>query len=131
MSDDLKPCPFCDGEFQTWGTVRDGRALGCSKCGVGFVAYHGPPENTAEMRLVAKWNTRTDATKDATIARLREALELALELRPTLYEAWFSSHDNDSSANSARIEAGAIESNIRAALSPIPDPAGGMPVEVK
>jgi Lar family restriction alleviation protein len=68
MSDnELKPCPFCGGDFQSWGSVRDGRALGCSKCGARFVAYNGPPDNTAEDRLVTKWNTRA---ADATIARL-------------------------------------------------------------
>jgi hypothetical protein len=62
---ELKPCPFCGGDYQTWGNVRDGRALGCSKCGVGFVEYNGPPENTAESRLVRKWNTRPDLHSEA------------------------------------------------------------------
>ncbi len=56
----LLPCPFCGGDFQTWGSVRDGRSLGCSKCGARFVEYNGPPDNTAEDRLISKWNTRTD-----------------------------------------------------------------------
>lgn len=60
MTDELKPCPFCGGDFQTWSHVRDGRALGCSKCGAGFVKYNGPKDDIVD-RLVSVWNTRADA----------------------------------------------------------------------
>lgn len=57
---ELKPCPFCAGDFQTWQNVRDGRSLGCSKCGCGFIKYNGPPDNTAETRIITAWNTRPE-----------------------------------------------------------------------
>ena len=47
-------------------------------------------------------------------AALREALELAMELRPTLSEAWLGSASP--ARDSAHAEADAIEASIRAAL---------------
>ncbi len=60
---DLKPCPFCGTAKPTGGNVRDGRSLRCPKCGVRFVEYNGPPNDTAEDRLTAAWNTRADLAK--------------------------------------------------------------------
>ena len=81
---ELLPCPFCGGDYQTWGSIRDGRSLGCSKCGVRFAEYNGPPDNTAENRLVTAWNARTHQAalteRDARIAELEEALNEIAEI---------------------------------------------------
>lgn len=55
-------------------------------------------------------------TPTASVGAMREALELALQLRPTLHEAWFSNWNDASSANSAAAEASAIEQTIKDAL---------------
>jgi hypothetical protein len=72
---ELLPCPFCGGDFQTWSHVRDGRSVGCSKCGARFTQYHG--RDVIEERLANLWNTRADlyATQQATIDALTAALE--------------------------------------------------------
>ena len=53
MEDELKPCPFCDGEAKifTFGLERY-RTIGCSKCGVQLPVYE-----TIEQAIKA-WNNR-------------------------------------------------------------------------
>lgn len=67
---ELKPCPFCGKENQTWASVLDGRTLGCSKCGARFTQFNGPPDNTAEDRLIALWNTRAPSPAAVTVKPL-------------------------------------------------------------
>jgi|GEM_PF-6583150 len=74
---ELLPCPFCNANGQTWSHVRDGRTLGCSKCGTRFTQFNGPRDNTAEMRLVKLWNTRPEPN-----ARLRNLGKASLGVKP-------------------------------------------------
>ena len=119
MSEDLKPCPFCGGEDLASG--GDDKFVGywCNNCQAQGPNHYGG----------SQWNTRTDATKDAEIARLREALTDLLDV--------YSKPDDrlccdgrDCGCMGATVHQQA-EYYARAALSPIPDPAGGMPVEVE
>ena len=54
----LKPCPFCGGDWITYGYVRDGESIGCADCSVRIVKYYGKIQNTM-ARLAEAWNTRT------------------------------------------------------------------------
>lgn len=63
MSDVLKPCPFCGCDRQGWRSVRDGKSLGCAKCGARFIQYHGI--TAVEDRLADLWNTRTPSLSAA------------------------------------------------------------------
>ena len=94
----------------------------CMKRG-GFVAGGDMNVATCEEHEIAQ-ALRTAATSQASVKAMREALELSLQLRATLHEAWFSSSENDSSANSAATEASAIENTIRAAIDNLDVQAG-------
>lgn len=74
---DLKPCPFCgDDDIDFYG-VRDGLQLVCKKCHVSFVRYNGPPNNTAQDRLITAWNTRATPKVKPLEWKDAEAVELA------------------------------------------------------
>jgi hypothetical protein len=60
---------------------------------------------------------RANARLIAAAPDLLEVCQLALELRGTLYESWFSRPEDGPSAHSAAVEAKAIEDAIRAAIS--------------
>lgn len=119
---ELKPCPFC-GEDP--GACHDASHSSAFEIECFNQCCNAKPIvwEVTEAKAVAAWNTRTDATKDAEIARLVAKNERMLEALATISK---SSGDEMGCYYTNR-------SNIRtarAALSPI-DPAGGMPVEVK
>ena len=108
MSDaaELLPCPFCGGDYQTWHGVRDGRSLGCSKCGARFVKFYG--KDVIEDRLAAAWNTRADLA-DVRIAQARaEALREAADRLNLAAEQWGSRGNEPTAAAVLRVEAKAI-----------------------
>ena len=116
---DLKPCPFCGGDYQTWQHVRDGRTLGCSKCGARFTEYNGPPDNSAETRLVNAWNTRADLSgaKDKRIAgdAAQDYID-EMEARLTELEALVQKFASDPDYTAAYL-AGVADQKARATLA--------------
>lgn len=50
---ELKKCPFCGGEAETWEENFGGWRLYCTKCGV---AFHGGTEE----EVIEAWNRRVD-----------------------------------------------------------------------
>lgn len=179
---ELKPCPFCGEHLErsdalsTRGNTVYLHPVSDPLCLSQFVV------GSSDAHRVAAWNTRTDATKDAEIKRLREALNgkfcaLFLDGRnehgshvlpsfPTSIDISpedLTSDDAEHIIKSAESEGFSvgdtvwaefewmppqvgdfarvefegywifkrIDAEMTRALSPIPDPAGGMPVEVE
>ena len=54
----LKPCPFCGGRRIRYGSVRDGRSIGCVDCAVRIVKHYGARPDIVQS-LATAWNTRT------------------------------------------------------------------------
>ena len=63
---ELKPCPFCGGEFtdNDWSQTGGWWLLYCKKCGV-------LQQGQTREAVTKAWNTRA---ADATVAELREAI---------------------------------------------------------
>lgn len=72
---ELLPCPFCgSADINTEGPCYD--AFMCNGCGVSQYDQPGHAE------AIAAWNTRADASCQAEIERLTEALEMCARLLP-------------------------------------------------
>lgn len=128
MSEDLKPCPFCGGEAQIErvGDRRQSTIYSCLDCGCCLET--GENHN----QIPDRWNERTDVDavvphhdtdKDAEIKRLRSEIRQIRQIA-------------EDSSEAAKYRLDSIIDNAAWALdprssSPIPDPAGGMPVEVE
>lgn len=90
--------------------------------------YHaGLAISRAQAQAIAEKNAAL-ATKDAEIARLREALEFYADRDMEGYDVDVTSYGLSMTKGKIILDEG---DTARSALSPIPDPAGGMPVEVK
>lgn len=59
MSEELKPCPFCNGDKARVIHIRDGRKVACICGACGRPEFNGPLDQPdAETRAIRAWNTR-------------------------------------------------------------------------
>jgi hypothetical protein len=84
MTDELKPCPLCNGEakFEYGGEWQyyDTGTIECKECGLILHVNTDMRKSGAsvEADAVAKWNTRTVHAGTERVERLRQRAEQAL-----------------------------------------------------
>lgn len=148
---ELMPCPFCGGENISEEMSMDNEPYSiCTDCGAsvdnGPDAWNTRADTSSDAAAMAcRWLEAKEslATKDAEIARLNGMLEWrTIETAPkdgSDVLTWdgndrcvlfFSQHGHGWTAGNPKVKYQPTHW-MHLPLSPIPDPAGGMPLEVR